>query len=196
MVHHRFQFLLALLVLLLLITHAGCIGVSGDVSPQGKDQSEVVLAVPLDRPFTFSTPRNELKAAGFIRGQVVSVRDGMTMTVLIDGRNETVRLRGVSAPELDQEPWGPASRDFLRALVEGKTVRLETDVTVRDQSKRLLADVYAGDIFVNLELVRQGMAVVSTVPRNVAHEEEYRKAQEEARERGYGLWGRSPLIER
>ena len=35
MVHHRFQFLLALLVLLLLITHAGCIGVSGDVSPQG-----------------------------------------------------------------------------------------------------------------------------------------------------------------
>ncbi len=187
---------MALLVLLLLITHAGCVGVSGDVSPQGKDQSEVVLAVPLDRPFTFSAPRNQLKAAGFIRGPVVSVRDGTTMTVRIDGRNETVRLRGVSAPELDQEPWGPASRDFLRALVEGKMVRLETDVTVRDQSKRLLADVYAGDIFVNLELVRQGMAVVSTVLPNVAHEEEYRKAQDEARERGYGVWGPRPLIER
>jgi micrococcal nuclease len=198
MVRRRFQFLPALLVSQLFTTHAGCVGVSGDVSPQGKDQSEVVLAVPLDRPFTFSTPRNELKAAGFIRGQVVSVRDGMTMTVLIDDRNETVRLLGVSAPELDQEPWGPASRDFLRALVEGRTVRLETDATVRDQSKRLLADVYAGDIFVNLELVRKGMAVVSTVPPNIAHEheEEYRKAQDEARERGYGLWGRSPLIER
>ncbi len=198
MIHRRFQFLPALLVSQLFTTHAGCIGVSGDVSPQGKDQSEVVLAVPLDRPFTFSAPRNELKAAGFIRGQVVSIRDGMTMTVLIDGKSETVRLLGVSAPELDQEPWGPASRDFLRALVEGKMVRLETDATVRDQSKWLLADVYAGDIFVNLELVRKGMAVVSTVPPNIAHEhaEEYRKAQDEARERRYGIWGRTPPIER
>ncbi len=196
MIRRCFQFLLALLIPQIFTTHAGCVGVSGDVSPQGKDQSEVVLAVPLDRPFTFSAPRNELKAAGFIRGQVVSVRDGATMTVLIDGRNEQVRLRGVSAPELDQEPWGPASRDFLRALVEGKMVRLETDVTVRDQSKRLLADVYVGDTFVNLELVRQGLAVVSTVPPNVAHAEEYWKAQNEARERGYGVWGRTTPIER
>jgi len=35
MVRRRFQFLPALLVSQLFTTHAGCIGVSGDVSPQG-----------------------------------------------------------------------------------------------------------------------------------------------------------------
>lgn len=119
---------------------------------------------------------------------MVSVHDGGTLTVLIGERKETVRLIGIDAPELDQAPSGPQARDVLRGLVEGKTVRLETDVTVRDQNKRLLAYVFAGDLFVNLEMLRQGQALIYTVPPNVAHEEEYRKAQEEARLAGRGVW--------
>jgi micrococcal nuclease len=168
----------------------GCIGVSGDVSPQGVDQSEVVLAVPLDRSFTFRKPEDQyLKSrAGVLRGQVLNVHDGNTLTVRIDGHIEKVRLIGVNAPELAQIPWGEQARGSLKALVEETTVRLETDNTLRDESKRLLAYVYVGEMLVNLEMVRQGQAVINTVPPNVAHAEEYRRAQAEAKEEGRGVW--------
>jgi hypothetical protein len=39
-------------------------------------------------------------------------------------------------------------------------------------------------MLVNLEMVRQGQAVIYTVPPNVAHVDEYRQAQTEAREGG------------
>ena len=179
------------LILLAFLALPGCIGVSGDVTPQGQDQSRVVLAVPLDRPYSFRQPDPDqrlLTRAGFLRAQVVSVHDGDTITVLIDNRLEKVRLIGIDVPKLDQVPWGVQARDALRGLVDGKTVRLETDITIRDQYKRLLAYVYVGEMLVNLEMVRQGQAVLYTVPPNVAHVEEYIKAQSEARQAGRGVW--------
>jgi len=181
------------LILLVYFALPGCIGVSGDVSPQGVNTSEVVLAVPLDRPYTFRQPDPDQRLTaqgGFLRAQVVSVHGGDTITVLIDNRQEKVRLIGIDAPELDQAPWGVQARDALRGLVDSKTVRLETDITLRDQYKRLLAYVYVGEMLVNLEMVRQGQAVLYTVPPNVAHVEDYQKAQQEAREAGRGVWDR------
>jgi micrococcal nuclease len=178
-------------ILLPFLALHGCIGVSGDVTPQGQEQSRVVLAVPLDRPYTFRQPDHDQRLTargGFLRGQVVSVHDGNTITVLIDTHTEKVRLTGINAPELDQAPWGKQSREALKDLVEGKTVRLETDIALRDQDRRLLAYIYVGEMFVNWELVRQGHAVVYTVPPNAAHVDEYGKAQTEAREAGRGVW--------
>jgi micrococcal nuclease len=126
---------------------------------------------------------------------VISVHDGGTITVLIDNRKEKVRLIGIDAPELDKVPWGIQARDALRGLVNGKSVRLETDITIRDQYRRLLAYVYVGEILVNLEMIRQGQAVLYTVPPNAAHVEEYRKAQLEARQAGRGVWGRQKPLD-
>jgi len=97
------------LILLAFLALPGCIGVSGDVTPQGQDQSRVVLAVPLDRPYTFRQPDPDQRftaRGGFLQAQVVSVHDGDTITVLIDNRREKVRLIGIDAPELEQGPWG------------------------------------------------------------------------------------------
>ena len=176
----------------------GCIGVSGDVSPQGVNTSEAVLAVPLDRPYTFRQPDPDQRLTargGFLRAQVVSVHDGDTITVLIDDRQEKIRLIGIDAPELDQSPWGVQARDALRGFLDGKMVRLETDITLRDKYKRILAYVYSGDLLLNLEMVRQGHAVVYTVPPNVAHVEDYRKVQQEAREAGRGVWNQAQPLD-
>jgi len=43
-------------------------------------------------------------------------------------------------------------------LVEGKTVRLEKDITDRDKYSRLLRYVWVDSLFINLELVKQGFA--------------------------------------
>src|SRR6185437_14346595 len=157
---------------------------------QGQDQSRVVLAVPLDRPYSYRQQDGDkrLTAQGFLRGQVVSVNDRNTLTVLNEGPTEKIRLIGVGVPRFAHSPWGEQARETLKALVEGKTVRLETDITLRDQEKRLLAYVYTADISVNAEMIRQGQACIHTVPPNVAHVEEYRKAQTEAREATRGIW--------
>jgi micrococcal nuclease len=186
------------LILLGFLVLSGCLGVSGDVSPQGVNTSEVVLAIPLDRSYSFrqSDPDQGLTArGGFLRAQVVSIHDGDTITVLIDDRQEKVRLVGIDAPELDQAPWGVQARNALRALVDGKTIRLETDIAVRDQYKRLLAYVYVGEMLVNLEMIRQGQAVLYTVPPNVAHVDEYRKVQQAAREAGRGVWNEAQPLD-
>lgn len=151
------------------------------------------VRIPLELPKkTAQTP--DTQQPSLLVGRVLSVHDGDTLTVSIDGRKEKVRLIGIDAPELAQEPWGSQAQAALSNLVKDRIVRLETDIAERDQYGRLLAYVFVDETFVNLELVRQGQAVLYTVPPNVTHVQAYRVAQEEAREAGRGVWNRdAPL---
>ena len=73
---------------------------------------------------------------------------------------------------------------------------LEKDVSETDQYGRLLRYVWLHDTtgwtLVNLELVREGYAQVSTYPPDVKYVDLYLAAQQQAREQGLGLWGLRP----
>jgi micrococcal nuclease len=128
-------------------------------------------------------------SAPMLQGKVVRVSDGDTLVVQVDpNRQEKVRLVGIDTPEMAQEPWGERAKAFTERLALGKMVRLETDVQPRDQYGRLLAYAYVGKTFINDELVRQGYAMLLTYPPNVAHVETFKKAQEQARKEGRGIW--------
>jgi len=116
--------------------------------------------------------------------QVASVVDGDTIE-LTDGRR--VRYVGVNTPETGH-PYATEAKSFNESLVAGQEVWLETDVQESDQYSRLLAYVWVGDAFVNLELVRQGYANAYTVPPNVRYADTFVQAEREAREAGRGLW--------
>src|SRR5207244_10360084 len=90
-----------------------------------------------------------------------------------------------------EEPGGREASDVNRALVEGRTVRLEMDVRARDRYGRLLAYVWIGDLMINAELVRRGYAQVMTVPPNVRHQALFVKLQRDARDAGRGLWSQA-----
>ena len=129
---------------------------------------------------------------------VERVVDGDTIRVRIKGREERVRLVGIDTPE-SVKPGTPVQCFALAAsartkalLPKGSAVRLVRDVEERDRYGRLLAYVYRArdDLFVNLALVREGYAVVLTVPPNVAHTGEFVAAAGDAREHGRGLWSR------
>ena len=93
--------------------------------------------------------------------RVVHVTDGDTIQVEIDGETHSVRYIGVNTPEIrDNDPCSYDATEANRRLVEGKTVRLEKDVSDTDQYGRLLRYVYVGDTFVNESLVRDGWAEV------------------------------------
>ncbi len=108
---------------------------------------------------------------------------------------EKIRLIGVDAPESrnvfkkQQGYYGTEAKEYLTKLLKGKHVKLEYDVNRTDQYGRTLAYVYLEDgTFVNADLVKNGYAMVMTVPPNVKFADEFVKLQQEARENKRGLW--------
>ncbi|WP_255490576.1 thermonuclease family protein [Dysgonomonas sp. 511] len=91
-----------------------------------------------------------------LMGEVVSVADGDTMTIQTsDGRRIKVRLEGIDAPERGQD-YGTKARNHLNDLCYGKRVMI--DHKGEDQYGRVLGVVYLGDLNVNEEMVRVGLA--------------------------------------
>jgi len=124
-----------------------------------------------------------------LEGRVIKITDGDSIHVLLSNSlKEKVRLIGIDAPEKAQKPWGTQATAALERMVKNQWVRLETDLTPRDRYGRLLAYVYVGRTFVNLELMNQGATVLLTYPPNVTHAEEFRAAQERARAAGLEIW--------
>jgi micrococcal nuclease len=131
--------------------------------------------------------------------RVVTVHDGDTITVSLDGRSEKVRLVGIDTPELEDErpeyrQVAEAAREFTRSALKGKTVTLEVDPRQgdRDRYARLLRYVILGDgTNFNEELVRTGYARVYD-RFAFTLKPEFRKAEAEAREQRLGIWSLAP----
>lgn len=129
---------------------------------------------------------------------VSKVVDGDTFWVN-DGTEKGMRVRliGVDAPESRNTGkkkvgyFGKESKAYLQKLLTGKKVRLEYDVGKKDRYGRALAYVYLQDgTFVNAALIRQGYAMVMTVPPNVKFADLFTRLQQEARKNNKGLWSK------
>ena len=129
--------------------------------------------------------------------EIVRVIDGDSLKLMVNGRKDEARLIGIDAPEMGQRPWGRRAKDHLRELVGASgELSIEYDVERRDKYGRLLVYVRTGGgRFVNEEMLRAGYAVLFTVPPNVRHVAKFRKAQEEARQQGLGIWAGKGLKE-
>lgn len=126
--------------------------------------------------------------AGAAPAQVVSITDGDTIRVRLNGSVYPLRYILINTPETD-EAFGADATAANRRLVEGQTVYLLKDVSETDRFNRLLRYVFLADgTHVNAELVRQGYAQVATFPPDVSREAEMRAAEAEARMAGRGLW--------
>lgn len=107
---------------------------------------------------------------------------------------DRVRYIGMDAPETvdPRKPvqcFGVEAAKRNRELVEGKSVRLEKDMSERDKYGRLLRYVFLADgTFVNLELVKEGYATAFTYPPDVKYSGEFVKAEADARAANLGLW--------
>jgi micrococcal nuclease len=75
-------------------------------------------------------------------------------------------------------------------------VIVELDVQERDKYGRLLGYLFTEDgRLMNLEMVRDGYAVLFTFPPNVRYAHKMREAQEYARREGLGIWAKDGLRE-
>jgi len=119
--------------------------------------------------------------------RVTRVIDGDT--IVIEG-GVRVRYIGVDAPELypEAQACGIEARQANCRLVEGKTVRLERDVSDTDRYGRWLRYVYVDGVMVNAELVRQGLARARAYPPDTKYQDCLREMEAEAGRAGRGLW--------
>jgi micrococcal nuclease len=135
---------------------------------------------------------------------VVRVVDGDTIVVAYGGKEYKVRYIGMDTPETvdpsSPVQWmGPQASAANKALVAGKTVVLEADVSDTDRYGRLLRYVWLTNglnwTLVNLELVKQGFASVATYPPDVRYVDVYLAAEQQARTAATGLWGAEPTAQ-
>ncbi len=119
--------------------------------------------------------------------KVTRVIDGDT--IIID-TGHRIRYIGIDTPEVypGVEAYGIEAWQANRRLVEGKEVRLERDVSETDKYDRWLRYVYVDDIFVNAELVRQGLAEAKAYPPDTKYQDYLEQLEAEAREAGRGMW--------
>ena len=118
---------------------------------------------------------------------VVSVVDGDTLKI---SSGEVVRLIGIDSPET-KAPYYSEAKSKLTGLTLNKKVRLEKDISEVDRYGRLLRYIYVGDLFVNLEMVKQGFATAYTYPPDVRYSQQFVAAEKEARDGKKGLWSGS-----
>lgn len=121
------------------------------------------------------------------RVPVLSVTDGDTLRVLMNGESQRLRLIGINAPE-GGECLAVEATSRLAELMGDDPVRLESDVSDRDQFGRLLRYVHAGDVFVNEALVREGLALARRYEPDTARSDELEAAQAAAESDGVGMW--------
>jgi len=139
-------------------------------------------------------PTNDLSNKNAENVLVTRVIDGDTIE-LGDGRH--VRYIGINTPEtVDKrvivQCFGKEASNKNSELVLNKQVRMEKDISDKDKYGRLLRYVYVGDVFVNEFLVREGYAHVSSYPPDIKYRDQFRFAEQKAREAKAGLWESCP----
>lgn len=108
---------------------------------------------------------------------VKKVIDGDSILVEMNSELIEIRYVGINAPEFDgpQERAAQIAMETNRNLVLGKTIWMVRDVRDKDKYHRLLRFVFVGDLFVNLELVKQGVAQVQDYPPDTSCQTLFRK---------------------
>ena len=131
-----------------------------------------------------STAHGEL-----MEGKCAYVQDGDSLKLQVPGKEEevSIRLHGIDAPEKNQA-FSEESRAMLRRLTQGKNIRV--DVQDTDRYGRYLGKVYVGTTYVNLELVKAGLAWHYDGSRDADIEQ----AEAAARKAHKGLWSDASAI--
>ena len=186
----------ALFGLLVAVASTACGG--GAATPRAPaDSPGSSSAGPVPVPGAPERPTGPTQEATLVR-----VVDGDTIRVMVGGAEERVRYIGIDTPELNMstpatpDPYAEAATDANARLLAGGRLVLEKDVSERDRYDRLLRNVWlerdGAWTFVNLALVAEGYAQVSTYPPDIKYVDLLVAAQRAAREDGRGLWGGAP----
>ena len=133
-----------------------------------------------------------LKVQRVVSGQTIEVLNPAQLSPV----RERVRLIGIEAPDLRQQPWGIAAKKRLKQIISETSDRqvvlhpvlLEQDVKKKDTFERSLAYVWHNGILLNEQLIKEGYVLATPRSPNHKYDDRFARAQEYARVMGYGIW--------
>ncbi len=128
---------------------------------------------------------------------VLKVIDGDTIQAILNGKTVTVHYIGIDAPQMPSgsNPGGRMAQESYQKnkyLVDGKIVILVKDTSEADGYGNLLRYVLIDNVFVNYEMVKQGMAVALASPPDIACRSTLETVQQSAIQKLTGLWKATP----
>lgn len=115
--------------------------------------------------------------------QLRAVADGATLD-LADGR--VLRLAGIDMPA--RGALARQAKDVLEKLLAGGAINLRFAGNPRDRQGRVLAQVYAGTVWIQGELIRRGLARVRSTPDERLGVADMLALEHEARRHHRGVW--------
>ena len=115
---------------------------------------------------------------------VRGVESADTLSVVFGGRQERVRLIGVSVP--DCMTYDAQSR--LDGLARGRVAFLELDYQDRDYDNAVLGYLWIDNVMVNTRLVSEGYARAATGGYNRRYDDALNAADSRAYKLSVGLW--------
>lgn len=123
---------------------------------------------------------------------VIKVVDGDTFQIN-DEYNSYVRLLGIDTPEkLSEygpgEPFANEAYEYTRKYLLKKRVKLEFEDEKYDSYGRLLAYVYSDEIFINQELLEQGLARSFILQDQLKYKKELLDSENKAKKFKRGIW--------
>lgn len=144
-----------------------------------------------------STPTVSKLTDDRISAKVTYVVDGDTIKVLINNKEDTVRLIGIDSPEVldERKPvqcFGREASSKAKEILTGKTIILESDPTQgnRDEYGRLLRYVFFNNLNFNKLMLDEGYAREYTFKNNpYKYQSEFVQAEKGAEKEKKGLWG-------
>ncbi|HZE87461.1 MAG TPA: thermonuclease family protein [Methylomirabilota bacterium] len=155
-------------------------------SPQEVLGNQIQLsptASPSATPTVTDTPQLVKQA-----GQVLSVSESATFTVLINNKKETVQAIGIAAPVCFASQASASAKQILT----GQKVSLAKDPTQtdKDSAGKLLRYIflYGGSIDFGEMMLSKGSMIESSSVSSYRYQLAYQEAQKEAQNASRGLW--------
>lgn len=136
--------------------------------------------------FSANTKCVEETAPNYLNGVIGKITDGDTVRVDNATGTYSIRILNIDAPETNyqgqtQGYWGEfAKQNIANLLPLGTKVTVKFDVEKCDMYGRWLGTIYKGNIDINAEQLKDGVAVLYCIYPNIANCLEYSQYTEEA----------------
>ena len=135
-------------------------------------------------------------------GFVIEVVDGDTIRLK---SGALIRYLGLNSPETKSRDsgswvnkesyWGRKAYLINKELVLNKQIRIEYDKKKKDKYKRLLGYVFAGDVFVNKNIIQEGLAVIDVRSPNFKYVDLLADSFKNALDKKKGIWSNTGFID-
>ncbi len=124
--------------------------------------------------------------------KILSIVDGDTVSALVDGSPQEVRLLGVDAPEVTgaQQCYGTQATAKTNEFLSGKWIQLEADYSQeRDANGRLQAYIWFDNgTDLGKRLIEEGYAYARADTASYAKQKQYTETQTYSKNKIHGLW--------